>query len=88
MAGDVHNYGIRQALLKHARYPRIPQIVNLNCVAMIEDLTDENGSKAVITTSDGAEIELVGTDADILFQRAELLMEATDKVISQLQNAG
>ena len=66
----------------------MPQIVNLNCVAMIEDLTYENGSKAVITTSDGAEIELVGSDADIVFQRAELLMEATDKVISQLQNAG
>jgi len=66
----------------------MPQIVNLNCVAMIEDLTDEKGSKAVIATGDGAEIELAGTDADIVFQRAELLMEATDKVISQLQNAG
>ena len=42
------------------------KILNLNCVAMIEDLTDENESKAVITTSDGAQIasRVTGSNAE------------------------
>ena len=65
------------------------KFINLNSVALIEDKSDEAaGSVALVTTSDGAEIELSGTDADILFDRVELFSKATEELIAKLQAAG
>ncbi len=64
------------------------KFLNLNAVALIEDRTDElSGSVALVTTSDGAEIELSGTDADILFDRVELITRTTEDLIIKLQTA-
>lgn len=63
------------------------KIINLNAVALIEDRSEEDKSIAVVTTIDGIEIELTDEDADILFQRAELLLSATDKFLNQLLGA-
>ena len=63
------------------------KFINLNSVALIEDRTEEETGApiAVITTGDGAEIELIGTDADILFERVELFSRVTDELIAKLQ---
>ena len=64
------------------------KILNLNAVALIEDKSEDGRSVALVTTTDGLEIEFTDDDADILFQRAELVMQATDEVLAKLQNAG
>jgi hypothetical protein len=61
------------------------KFVNLYTIALIEDESTENESVAKITTSDGAEIELVGTDADIIFERVEMFAKATDELLLRLQ---
>ena len=65
------------------------KFINLNSVALIEDRTEEETGApiAVITTGDGAEIELIGTDADILFERVEMFVAATDELMVRLQRA-
>lgn len=63
------------------------KILNLNSVALIEDKSEDGRSAALVTTTDGLEIEFTDDDADILFQRAELIMQATDEVLAKLQNA-
>lgn len=60
------------------------KIVNLSAVALIEDLTTEVESVAQVTTITGDELTFVGSDADAIFQRAELMMQATDAAINQL----
>jgi hypothetical protein len=62
------------------------KILNLSAVALIEDKSEDGRSVAVVTTTDGTEIEFVEDDADILFERAELIMKATDEVLAKLQN--
>ena len=64
------------------------KIINLSSVAMIEDTGDEAGSKATITFTDGLEIEITGGDADLLLDRCELIMRATDQFLANLQAAG
>ena len=63
------------------------KILNLNSVALIEDKSEDGRSAALVTTTDGLEIEFTDDDADILFQRAELIMQATDEVLAKLQGA-
>lgn len=64
------------------------KFVNLQNVVLIEDQSSETLSRAIITTPDGGEIELTGTDADVLFQRADLFAQATEQALNALQNAG
>jgi hypothetical protein len=64
------------------------KIFNLNSVAPFEDKSEEARSAALVTTTDSLEIEFTDDDADILFQRAELIMQVTDEVISRLQSQG
>ena len=64
------------------------KILNLSTVALIEDKSEEGKSVAVVTTSDGIEIEFFDDDADVLFQRAELLMQATDEVLARMLTVG
>ena len=64
------------------------KIINLSSVAMIEDAGDEKGSIAKITFTDGLEIEVTGSDADLLLDRCELIMRATDQFLANLQAAG
>ena len=52
-----------------------------------EDTSDDEGSKALLTTTAGAEIELTGSDADALFARTQLLMDAGDAVLARMQAA-
>lgn len=61
-------------------------IINLANVAMIEDESDEKGSKAVLTTTGGVELEFTGPDADAIFARAETLIQATDLAIQQFSS--
>ena len=61
------------------------KFVNLNSIALVEDQSDQTQSKALIVTSDGAEIELIGDDADLLFDRMELVSFASDAVFATLQ---
>ena len=64
------------------------KILNLSAIALIEDKSEDGKPIALVTTTDGAEIEFVEDDADILFQRAELIMQATDEVLAKLQSTG
>ena len=59
------------------------KIVNLNAIALIEDESTEASSVAVLTTLDGIEIKLEGEDADAVFDRAQLMIEATNKAMEQ-----
>lgn len=58
-------------------------IINLANIAMIEDESDEKGSKAVLTTTGGESFEFTGDEADAIFARAEVLIQATDLAIAQ-----
>lgn len=64
------------------------KFLNLNSIALVEDKTDASGSVALITTIEGTEIELTGTDADLVFERVELFAAATDELTKRLQNVG
>ena len=59
------------------------KIVNLNAIALIEDESTETESVAVLTTLDGIEIKLDGSDAEAVFARAQLMIEATNKAMEQ-----
>jgi hypothetical protein len=59
------------------------KIVNLNAIALIEDESTETESVAVLTTLDGIEIKLDGPDAEAVFARAQLMIEATNKAMEQ-----
>jgi hypothetical protein len=63
-------------------------IINLANIAMIEDESDDKGSKAVLTTHSGVEFEFTGDDADAIFARAEILIQATDLAIVQFSQLG
>ncbi|MEO5858741.1 MAG: hypothetical protein ABIR33_07315 [Pyrinomonadaceae bacterium] len=64
-------------------------IINLANIAMIDDeSTETGGSKAVLTTTGGIELEFTGQDADAIFARAEVLIQATDLAIAQLSQIG
>lgn len=58
-------------------------IINLANIAMIDDVSDEKGSKVVLTTTAGEEFEFEGKDADDIFARVEVLVQATDLAIAQ-----
>jgi len=60
------------------------KIVNLAAVVMIEDISTENEAKVNLITLAGEDIELVGTDAEALLERAQLMLEATDMAIVKL----
>lgn len=64
------------------------KIINLNAIALIEDLSTETQPKAVLTTIDGIEIEIDGDDAEALFARTDLLLQATDHAINQFSQIG
>ena len=61
------------------------KFINLHAIALIEDESTDTESVAKITTQDGVEIELTGSDADNLFERVELFAAVTDELISRLQ---
>lgn len=61
------------------------KILNLNTVALTEDKSTAKKTAIAITTAEGLEIELEGTDAEIVLDRAELMIKSTDQVIAQLQ---
>ncbi len=63
------------------------KIINLATVTLIEDLSNDKQSKAIITTSDGTEIEFTSEDADALLARAETLLAATDDFLLRLTSA-
>jgi molybdopterin/thiamine biosynthesis adenylyltransferase len=60
------------------------RIINLNALSLIEDESTATESRAKLTTIDGLEIELTGEDAEALFARVQLLLDATDKTIQRL----
>jgi hypothetical protein len=60
------------------------RIINLNALSLIEDESTATESRAKLTTIDGLEIELTGEDAEALFARVQLLLDATDKTIERL----
>lgn len=63
-------------------------IINLANIAMIEDESDDKGSKAVLTTTGGIEFEFTGEDAETIFSRVDTLVQATDLAISQFSQIG
>lgn len=64
------------------------KFVNLQNIVLIEDDSTADESRAVLTTSAGAEIEITGDDADVIFERAGLFAGATEQALNALQNAG
>ncbi len=61
------------------------KIVNVNAIFLIEDASTENeGSIAKVITIAGEEFEFTGTDADAIFERADLMIKATNHAITQL----
>ena len=63
------------------------KIVNLDAIALIEDQSEEGKSVAILTTLSGIELTLENEDADALFQRAELMMQATDALLAKMRFA-
>lgn len=61
------------------------KFLNLSQVVLIEDLSDDNGSKALITTAEGQDIEFVGEDAELLIERVETLLDMTDDFFNKVQ---
>ena len=61
------------------------KFINLNSIAVIEDQSTDIEPKAVIVTTDGQEIELINEDAELLFERCELVSFASDRVFDTLQ---
>lgn len=64
------------------------KIINLDAIALIEDLSPENPeagpSMVLLTTTNAAEIELVGDDADAFLARAEIMLQVTDTLLARL----
>ena len=58
-------------------------IINLANIAMIDDESDEKASKVVLTTTAGEEFVFEGADADAIFSRVAVLVQATDLAIAQ-----
>lgn len=63
------------------------KVLNLNSITLIEDQSDEHTTRAVLTTIAGDEITLEGSDAEALFARAELIVQANDVALAQIMNA-
>lgn len=64
------------------------KFLNLNSIALVEDKSpSEDEPVAVITTNEGTEIELVGDDADIVFERIAMFESATNELIARIMAA-
>jgi len=62
------------------------KIVNLDAIVLIEDLTEDGGqSVALLTSNAGGQVELTGEDADALFARAEIMLDATSSLLARMQ---
>lgn len=61
------------------------KFLNLNAVALIEDKSTESEQIATVTTIEGSEFDLIGDDAELLFDRAELIAFGSDAIFSDLQ---
>lgn len=63
------------------------KFVNLQNIVLIEDDSNADESRAILTTTAGAEIEITGDDADVVFERAGLFAGATEQALNALQAA-
>jgi hypothetical protein len=63
------------------------KFVNLAAIALVEDESTETESVAKLTTMTGDEIELVGTDAEIVFDKLDLFAAASNALLEQMQRA-
>lgn len=61
------------------------KFVNLNSIAVIEDESTDKQSIAKITTTTGDEIELFDGDAELLFDRCDLIALGNDSIFAQLE---
>lgn len=63
-------------------------VLNLNAIALIEDISEnDDETKIQITTTDGAQIDFDGEDAAAILERCEFLLQITDNLTLQAQNA-
>jgi len=60
------------------------KIVNLDAIALIEDTSDDRGTRILLTTTAGTEIELVGSDAEAVLARAELMIDGCTALLSRI----
>lgn len=63
-------------------------VLNLNAIALIEDVSEtDDETKIHVVTIAGAEIDFEGDDALAILERCEFLLQATDTLTRQAQNA-
>lgn len=60
------------------------KVLNLNSIALIENHSEGDKVTAVLTTTDGVELTFEGTDADALFDRLDLIVQANDLALAQI----
>ncbi|MBX3299757.1 MAG: hypothetical protein KF736_09880 [Acidobacteria bacterium] len=60
------------------------KIVNFAAIAVIEDHSEPDLAKAIVTTTDGIELTFVGADAEAIFAHGEMLIAATNHLIAQM----
>ena len=63
------------------------QFINLAACVVIEDVSDETQSIALITTVTGIELEIKGEDADALFARINLIATETENAAARMTAA-
>jgi len=63
------------------------KILNLNSIVLIEDRSDDDHAEALVTTLAGDELTFVDEDATSLLDRCVFLMELTDNLTAQAQQA-
>ncbi len=63
-------------------------ILNLNAIALIQDVSEnDDETKLHVVTVAGAEIDFEGDDAVAILERCEFLLQVTDNLTRQAQNA-
>lgn len=62
-------------------------VLNLNAIALIEDISDDDTPKIQITTITGDALDFDGEDAIAILERCEFLLQITDNLTAQAQQA-
>jgi hypothetical protein len=61
------------------------KFLNLNNIDMIQDVSTASESIAEVVTVGGNEIRLTGEDAELLFDRAELITRGSDAIFMRIE---
>lgn len=63
------------------------KVLNLNAVALIEDVSTDDALSVLVTTTAGDELTFDDDDAHVILDRCEFLIGITDNLTAQANNA-